>query len=429
MDSAPSAASPAVASTTDEHLENRAWDEAVATGTAEAYLRFIARFPASLRVTAARMRAESKTAKTGPRPAVAPAAPSGPERPPPTRPFLDFHIRRLNRRRIGCFIGYTLALILFVWATYLYVLLAFRGAITVDPSYFDHLSEVHWGHQEYIKVVNPTLSPHVVFTQVSINRKGGVEIGRDYTYYKFMSINNRKLLVQVHDESTDFTEITGWIGNLTENLKTNFVDKHPNLDIYPYYLQLQVDRPYAQYFLVLLYLGFLAAAFYMLLPVLIFRWHPVAREIAKWGPVQPIIANLEQELAAATPTANSVVLSKTWLLITTSSRFILVPADHLVWVYRMARWKKKPGTANVLFIGHSVQVHDASGRQLSFKSATLELSAQWEERLQKRVPWAVVGWSKEAARKWKWNKKAFINLVASRREQYFSAAADSDAEL
>jgi hypothetical protein len=147
--------------------------------------------------------------------------------------------------------------------------------------------------------------------------------------------------------------------------------------------------------------------------------HPIVMRLARYGSPQTVAMEIESEVSAeaGAPTPGRVLLTRSWLLRPNPWGLDIRRLEDLAWEYK----KVTKHSVNFIPTGktYSVMIWDKEGKSLEISCKELETQAIIAG-VQRRVPWVVAGYSKDAQQLWRKQRAQFLQTVEKRRSAYLA---------
>ena len=137
--------------------------------------------------------------------------------------------------------------------------------------------------------------------------------------------------------------------------------------------------------------------------------HSIWRGLQRFGESSNIADQIETELASSAETVDNLQLTRNWLVAARASSLDVTQLKDIMWVYK----KIVSGRGGKRI---SALVFDRHGRMTAIKGKEAQIDDTLKGIAQ-RMPWIMVGYSKEAQAAWNKDRAGFISAVDQRRQQ------------
>lgn len=142
-------------------------------------------------------------------------------------------------------------------------------------------------------------------------------------------------------------------------------------------------------------------------------YHPFARALARYGPIESIVPQVDAEVASShTVLGNSVTATKSWFLRRASFGFKAIRTSDVLWAY-MKRTKQRVHGVSVgtLF---SLLIWDSYGQSMEITGSEQNV-ADLLTRFSHAMPWVFIGYDSQVEASFHHDRNAFAATVAARR--------------
>lgn len=326
--------------------------------------------------------------------------------------FISSIIRRSNRNQLILWgIGLVLILIVISFSlNHFYNLLT--GPYEVSHEYITGITDVNNLREFYVTVTgDQTLDTGFYETSTT----NGIETGK--AYYKTLVLDDMLLLVKT-GEAINLDAYTGALRTIPSDEQREVVDQLlseiPDLDdaILPFMLD-ATDFKGSGYAglaatliaLVVCLWGVLRA----LGRILNTERHSIWRGLQRFGEPSSVADQIETELSSSGEKVGNVQITRNWLIANKASTLDVTQLKDVMWTYK--KIVNGRGGKQV-----SALVYDRHGHLMT----VMGKEAQIDETLRgiaQRMPWIMVGYSKEIETAWNKDRAGFIKAVDQRKQQ------------
>ncbi|GAP15992.1 hypothetical protein LARV_03787 [Longilinea arvoryzae] len=261
------------------------------------------------------------------------------------------------------------------------------------------------------------------------------ESGKETVENSYLALvqNDRLLLVKVPGEAVEQTTFTGWLAEMSDDEYREIVQSietdQPELTgvFLPFMLETGNFRLNGILGIVI-GLGVLAACVVGLVKGIRRSGdpneHPIARRLARLGPVDFVISRIEGEMTSNHLTLGKAHLTANWLVFAPGSDLQAARFEDIAWIYKHVTTYRTYGIpVSKRFVA---KVFDRFGGQMTIEAGNKESKADELVRaIYERAPWALAGFTPDLEKAWKKDRTAFLDAVEQRRK----AAANPDAAL
>ena len=250
----------------------------------------------------------------------------------------------------------------------------------------------------------------------------------------FMLDMQGKLLLTELGADTDLTdgaknvEVSGELADISAAESTNVTEPllrdHPELrsDLLPFILRAKSGYGTAAYIGAAVVFGLLLIAGYFLWTVLKRIGSPESSEtmksLAAHGSPAQVAASVDAEHAKSHERVGSIYLLPTWIIQNGTFSVEARHVEDIVWMYK----KVTKHSVNFIPTGKTYELilHDTQGKTLSLRGRGLkdQSTDQLIDKIYRRIPWVITGFTNEALTEWNKNKANFIETVKARKQSY-----------
>jgi hypothetical protein len=141
--------------------------------------------------------------------------------------------------------------------------------------------------------------------------------------------------------------------------------------------------------------------------------HPFARALARYGPIESIVPQVDAEVASShTVLGNSVTATKSWFLRRASFGFKAMRISDILWAY-MKRTKQRVHGVPVGTI-FSLLIWDSYGQSMEITGSEQNV-ADLLAKFSRAMPWVFIGYDSQVEASFHNDRNAFAATVAARR--------------
>ena len=137
--------------------------------------------------------------------------------------------------------------------------------------------------------------------------------------------------------------------------------------------------------------------------------HSIWREFQRFGEPSSIADQIETELANSAETVGNVQVTRNWLVAARASNLDVTQLKDIMWIYKKIVSGRGGKRISALVFDRHGRITTINGKEAQIDD-TLKGIAQ-------RMPWIMVGYSKEAQAAWNKDRAGFISAVDQRRQQ------------
>ena len=345
--------------------------------------------------------------------------------------FLGKAIQRAGRNCVLVGIGGLLYIALCFWAARGYFYNFSHGPFRMDRATLLSLRNPESRRESFVTIL-------VDETQ----QTGFEESSTDYfitTHHPILavSVGDRLLLVKASKDTTA-TEFAGEVTSIPDDVQNKVIAplEQKNPKIKGLFLPVMLD---ATSYRLNGYLGIAAGAVFGL-ALLWCLWrglnwsvnpetHPVWHKLSRYGPAQQIGMQVDSELRSegGGETFGTAHVTTNWLVYSSAYEVHVIRLADVAWGYPQVVKHYHSGIPTGK--SHFVKVFDCQGALMTI-SVKKDVGPNLLLALQRRVPWAVYGFSADLEKIWKKQRPQFLLKVdeQKRRIQPSSAAAKSSAD-
>lgn len=321
-------------------------------------------------------------------------------------------IRRSNRNQLVIW-GIGLVLVLIVMAVGLnHFYNVVTGPYEVSKDYITGIENVNNLKQFFVTAEGDNTLDTGFYETSTTN---GIETGK--AYYKALMLDEYLLLVKTGD-AVDKNTYTGALKTIPPDEQREVLDKLLNEmpDLNDVFLPFMLD---ATDFQGMGYVGLAAtiAAFAACLwgvgksvsRIANAQRHPIWKGLARFGEPASIADQIETEMNSSAEKVGTVQLTRNWLVAAKASTFDVTQVKDIMWVYKKVVSGRGGRRVSALIYDRHGRITTVSGKEAQIDD-TLRGMAQ-------RMPWVVMGYSKDALDVWNKDRLGFISAVDQRRQQ------------
>lgn len=326
--------------------------------------------------------------------------------------FISNIIRRSNRNQLILW-GSGLVLVLIVIAfglNHFYNLLT--GPYEVSKDYIMGVRDVQHLDQYYVTVTgDETLDTGFYETSTT----NGIQTGK--AYYKTLVLDDKLLLVKT-GEVDNVDTYTGALTTVPPDEQREVLDQLLNdiPDLEDSFLPFMLD---ATDFKGSGYAGLAATVIALVVCI----WgvlralgrivnterHSIWRGLQRFGEPSSVADQIETELGSSSEKVGNVQLTRNWLVASKSSTLDVTQLKDIMWIYKKIVSGRGGKRISALVYDRHGHLTTINGKEAQVDN-TLRGIAQ-------RMPWIMVGYSKEAETAWNKDRTGFIRAVDQRRQQ------------
>ncbi len=335
-------------------------------------------------------------------------------------------LKMVRVRSLRCIVAWALALgciVLFAFAEQRYLSNFIGGPFNLASSDLDSIRDVS-GTSRYFARVTGTKAVDTGIEEITVHKRGGVEVSRSVsgTYYALV-VGNKLLVVKgtVSMPTTVEGALTVMPGALERQLFGTREMQAIHDRFYPFYLDDQSFR----------FPGYCAIAGALLFAFLFVKhgfsaWrhlqdpvsHPVVKRIASWGNLTVIAVEAEREARSPYYKGDGWLLTDTYLIQSSFFTFDLLRFSDLLWAYKRV-------TSHYYYF---IPTGKTYGVVLSCYGGNAQISGS-EKTVNailtfagERAPWAVFGFSQELEHFFNKNPQDFCTAIEQRRREWAQQA-------
>lgn len=326
--------------------------------------------------------------------------------------FISNIIRRSNRNQLILWgIGLVLVLVVIAFGlNHFYNLLT--GPYEVSKDYIMGIQDVQHLDQYYVTVTgDDTLDTGFYETSTT----NGIQTGK--AYYKTLVLDDKLLLVKT-GEVDNLDTYTGALTTVPGDEQREVLDQLLNdiPDLEDSFLPFMLD---ATDFKGAGYAGLAATVIALVVCI----WgvlralgrivnterHSIWRGLQHFGEPSSIADQIETELSSSGEKIGNVQLTRNWLVASKSSTLDVTQLKDIMWIYKKIVSGRGGKRISALVYDRHGHLTTINGKEAQIDD-TLRGIAQ-------RMPWIMVGYSKEAETAWNKDRVGFIRAVDQRRQQ------------
>ena len=151
------------------------------------------------------------------------------------------------------------------------------------------------------------------------------------------------------------------------------------------------------------------------------EYHPLIKEISKYGSLDRLLPQLELEIQKVEMSFGRILMTPSWLVHVGLLQTNVVPLAEIVWMY---------GKVESYQYGKSYCVVLYSRSKRLFQAITNENQMpEILEALSRKVPWAASGYGPQLIRMWKSNRAEFIKQIDKRKADIQLGSSDHFIEM
>lgn len=265
-----------------------------------------------------------------------------------------------------------------------------------------------------------------------VNEENGKETVENS--YLALPQSDRLLLVKVPGEAVEQTTFTGWLEEITDEEYQEVVQKIeaevPELTGVFLPFQLETGNFRLNGILgIVLGLGVLAACALGLVKGIRRsndpNEHPIAKRLAKLGPIDFVVSRIESEMAGNHPVFGKAHLTANWLVFAPGADIQATRFEDIAWIYKHVTTYRTNGIPTGKRA--AAIVFDRNGAKLTVEAGNKESKADELVRaIYERAPWALAGYASELEKAWKNDRPGFLAEVERRKQAVMNPAQSAE---
>jgi uncharacterized protein DUF6709 len=340
--------------------------------------------------------------------------------------FLGKAIRRAGRNSILIGLGGLVIAALLFWAEGRYFHNFFHGPFSIDQATLFSIQNPDARRESFVTIQgDETLET------------GFEESDTDYfitTHHPILAVQagDRLLLVKVSKDSAA-TQFSGELTSIPSDVRSQVLavleERHPELK--GRFLPVMLD---ATSYRLNGYLGIAAGALVGLALVWCFwkglKWsakpetHPVWKKLGKYGSALQVGSQLDAELRSegGGETFGSAYLTTNWLVLSSTYNIEVMRMADVVWAYPHVVKHYHSGIPTGK--SHFVKVFDREGASTTI-SVKKNVAPNLLLSIQRRVPWAIYGFSTDLEQTWKKRRAEFLLAVDQQKKRTQTPLAEA----
>ncbi|MCC6895840.1 MAG: hypothetical protein IT321_23670 [Anaerolineae bacterium] len=326
--------------------------------------------------------------------------------------FISNIIRRSNRNQLILWgIGLVVMLVIIaISLNHFYNLLT--GPYVVDKDYILGITDVNNLRQFYVTLKgDETLDTGFYKTSTT----NGIETGKDY--YKTLILDDKLLLVKTGDVD-NLDAYTGALTYVPPDEQREVLDQLqreiPNLDdsFLPFMLDATDFKGSGYAGLAATVVAFAACLWGVLRAlgrIVNTERHSIWRGLQRFGEPSSVADQIETELGSSGEKVGNIQITRNWLVANKASSLDVTQLKDVMWIYKKIVNGRGGKQVSALVYDRHGHLMTVTGKEAQIDD-TLRGIAQ-------RMPWIMVGYSKEIEAAWKKDRAGVINAVDQRRKQ------------
>jgi hypothetical protein len=340
--------------------------------------------------------------------------------------FLGKGIRRAGRNSILMGLGGLVVIALLFWAEGRYFYNFSHGPFPIDQPTLFSIQDPDTRRESFVTIQgDETLET------------GFEESNTDYIITMHhpilaMKIGERLLLVKV-SKDTDATRFSGELSSIPKEVQSQVLqtlqERHPEWK--GRFLPAMLDATSYRFHG---YLGIVVGTLFALGTVWCFgkglKWsakpetHPVWKKLGKYGPAQQVGSQLDAELRSegGGETFGSAHLTTNWLVLSSAYNIEVMRMADVVWAYLQVVKHYHSGIPTGK--SHFVKVFDREGASTTI-SVKKNVVPNLLQSIQRRVPWAINGFSSDLEQMWKKRRTDFLLGVDQQKKRTQASPAEA----
>jgi hypothetical protein len=305
------------------------------------------------------------------------------------------------------------------WATNVY-----QGPLQLDVPALSQTS-MTFASRNYGKVDGETSISTGVTQTTTTTRNGHVESASVTAEFMALKLGSRLLVVKAHP-GTPATHYVGTLTSLPEDVKARVFDGL-DADLRSAFLPTMLDasNDYEE--------GIIPAVGGLAIVVVVVSWnlvrwkrrsndfsqHPFAKNLARYGPLEAIVPQIDAEvMAGAGNFGSTLFVTKSWFL--DCGHNSAMRKDQILWAYK----KQTKTSVNGIPTGTTFNsiIRDSWGGSIEISGSEQQVHGLLTGMVE-TMPWIIVGYTPELEKMFKRSRQNFAQAVAERRQEFAKAMA------